>query len=139
MITYKLCDNEADWRYVREQVFMIEQGFHEEFDEIDQTAEHITIYEDSKLVGCGRLYPKYKSGDCYCIGRIAIMSEFRKLGYGAVVIEKLEAIAKKNCAMSVELDAQCRAMNFYEKLGYEACGEIHLDEHVPHIKMRKSL
>lgn len=139
MITCKLCNHEADWRYVREQVFMIEQGFHEEFDDIDQSAIHITIYEDSTLVGCGRLYPKYKSMDCYCIGRIAIMSGFRKLGYGAFVIEQLETIAKKYCAKSVELDAQCRAMNFYEKLGYRTCGEMHLDEHVPHVRMRKIL
>ena len=29
---------------IREEVFMKEQGFHDEFDETDQTASHIVLY-----------------------------------------------------------------------------------------------
>ena len=44
MIEIKTKDNEQDYRYVRIEVFMKEQGFQNEFDEIDATAVHITVY-----------------------------------------------------------------------------------------------
>lgn len=37
------------------------------------------------------------------------------------------------------LDAQCRMQGFYERLNYQVDGEIHMDEHVPHVQMRKRL
>ena len=58
MIEIKTKDNEQDYRYVRIEVFMKEQGFQNEFDEIDATAVHITVYVDGTLAGCARCFPK---------------------------------------------------------------------------------
>ena len=41
--------------------------------------------------------------------------------------------------MQVFVSAQVRAMPFYESLGYTVEGEQYMDEHCPHIRMRKAL
>ena len=54
MIEIKTKDNEQDYRYVRIEVFMKEQGFQNEFDEIDATAVHITGTSPVSPSGTGR-------------------------------------------------------------------------------------
>ena len=46
-----------DAKYIREEVFMKEQGFQDEFDEIDYHCLHLVI-EDDKAIGCARMYEK---------------------------------------------------------------------------------
>lgn len=47
--------------------------------------------------------------------------------------------AERMGASTLLLDAQTRAIGFYEKLGYAVCGEEHMDGHVPHKMMKKRL
>ena len=106
-------DNNADAIKVRVKVFVEEQGFHDEFDETDNTAWHVIMYDGTRPLAVGRLYFNASSAH---IGRVADM------GY-----------------VNVELSAQCRVAEFYEKLGYAPEGEVYLDENQPHIKMTKRL
>ena len=76
MIEIKTKDNEQDYRYVRIEVFMKEQGFQNEFDEIDATAVHITVYVDGTLAGCARCFPKEEEA-AWVFGRIAVLPQFR--------------------------------------------------------------
>lgn len=138
MITVKRMDNEKDYRVVREEVFMKEQGFQNEFDDIDAIALHITLYVDGKLAGCARCFPASEPAT-YVFGRIAVRKEYRGSGLGARLLQELEKAAKDKKALHAVLDAQCRAAAFYEKQGYCKSGEEHMDEHVPHIQMRKDL
>lgn len=39
---------------------------------------------------------------------------------------------------TIYLSAQLQAKGFYEKLGYLAYGDEYMDEHCPHIMMKKS-
>ena len=39
----------------------------------------------------------------------------------------------------VELSAQCRVADFYNKQGYTGLNDIHMDEYCPHTWMRKNL
>lgn len=139
MITYRYEQNELDWHTVRETVFIQEQGFCEEFDEIDTIANHVTIYVDGELAGCGRCFPTGKEKHLYTLGRIAVLKPYRKMALGSKILQELEAIARQKGANAVTLDAQCRAMPFYCKAGYHVCGELHMDEHVPHKQMKKEL
>ena len=81
MIEIKTKDNEQDYRYVRIEVFMKEQGFQNEFDEIDATAVHITVYVDGTLAGCARCFPKEEEA-AWVFGRIAVLPQFRHQGLG---------------------------------------------------------
>ena len=91
MIEIKTKDNEQDYRYVRIEVFMKEQGFQNEFDEIDATAVHITVYVDGTLAGCARCFPKEEEA-AWVFGRIAVLPQFRHQGLGGVLLSEMESI-----------------------------------------------
>lgn len=137
MIKFKSKDNEKDYRYVRETVFMKEQGFSYDQDDIDATAIHVTVYDGDQVVGCGRTFLIEKG--VYVLGRLAVLQPYRKLHYGQKIISQLEQIAKDQGAVTMELHAQDQAVPFYEKQGYSICGVAYMDEHVEHFPMRKVL
>ncbi len=137
---YKVIENfnEAlNAKKIREKVFMEEQGFENEFDEIDQQAIHIELYDEDKAIGCARMYSIYE--DTYILGRIAILKEYRGKNYGSKILDVLEEECKKRNVKKIELSAQVRASHFYEKNGYKKIGEEYLDEYCPHIRMVKKL
>lgn len=132
-------ENCPEAKTIREEIFMKEQGFQIEFDDIDPVAWHLLVYIDGKAVATGRLYPKEGAISTYLLGRIAVRSDWRGKHLGEFVVRRLEEFAQMKGAKFLELSAQMQAKGFYEKLGYEAYGSTYLDEHCPHIGMRKAL
>ena len=124
---------------IRRKVFVEEQGFQKEFDEIDLTAEHLVLYDGDIPKAVGRMFREDPQKPVYTIGRIAVLKEFRGEGLGRIVVEELERQAKKEGGTAMKLSAQCRAQKFYEKLHYDAAGDIYYDEFCPHICMKKEL
>ena len=59
---------------IRTEVFMEEQGFKNEFDEIDERATHFVAVENSTPVAVCRLYYSIDR-KCYVIGRIAVLKD----------------------------------------------------------------
>lgn len=123
---------------IRITVFVDEQGFSNELDEIDNTAVHALLYKDSKAVATARMYPK-DNGKAFYLGRIAVLKEFRGLNLGYEIVDAMLKKAKALGAEKCEISAQCQAMGFYNKLGFKEEGETYLDEHCPHIHMEKIL
>jgi predicted GNAT family N-acyltransferase len=130
-----------DLRSIRELVFVEEQGFTDEFDDvdIDNTSFHLLLYIEGKPVATGRLYQKAPFQDVYIIGRLAVLSEYRNLNLGSIVLTSLEDKAKHCGATSIELSAQCRVQGFYEKHGYRSINNSYLDGDCPHILMIKNI
>lgn len=124
---------------IRETVFMKEQGFADEFDELDASSHHLVLYEGDRPIACGRLrlYPEHKND--YKMERIAVLAENRGQGLGARIMEEMEQKALSLGGNRAWLHAQCRAEEFYRKLGYAAAGEPDFEEYCPHIMMRKTL
>lgn len=129
-----LCE---DARVIREEVFVREQGFVNEFDDIDGNAVHFVLYVDGKAAGTCRIY----CGDDneFHLGRLAVLSDFRGMSLGQMLIAEAERCASGIGAESITLSAQVRVKDFYEKFGYSAVGEEYPDEGCPHIKMVKML
>ncbi len=122
---------------LRNEVFVLEQGFKNEFDETDKSCTHLVLYANRVPVAVGRLF---KSGEgVYTLGRIAVRKAFRGMGLGREVMRLLEERARLDGAETTVVSAQCRARGFYESLGYEASGEVYLDEFCEHIHMEKKL
>lgn len=135
---YKIFDTlPQEAKDIRTTVFIDEQGFKNEFDDIDKTAKHILIYHDGKPVGVGRFFTDDEK--TYHIGRIAVLKPYRKYGYGKEIIFSIENELKKLNAEKVTLSAQTRVGGFYEKCGYKKVGEEYFDEFCPHIEMVKNL
>ncbi len=136
-ITKGLQDN-PDAAEIRKKVFIEEQGFVNEFDEIDEKAYHLVIYVDKIPAATGRIYYK-ESPDVQIIGRLAVIKELRGKALGKLLINELEKLAVKNNAEIVELSAQERVKDFYLKSGYNQVSGVYFDELCPHILMQKNL
>lgn len=127
-----------DAKMIREEVFVIEQGFAEEFDKTDSQSKHIVLYIHNRPAATCRYYFD-ESKDCYIIGRVAVLPAFRGTGLGKKVMELAEKSIAENGGKNIQLSAQTRVQGFYEKCGYTAKGEAYLDQDCPHICMEKTL
>ncbi len=123
---------------IREEVFMKEQGFHDEFDETDQTASHIVLYIENIPAATCRFFPGQPQGE-YIVGRIAVRKEYRGHSLGSRVLAAAESEIRMLGGRKVILHAQQQARPFYEKQGYSVYGEPDFDEDCPHIWMQKEL
>jgi len=152
-ITKGLDDN-PDAKFIRQKVFVEEQGFIDEFDDMDEKAWHLVLYQNNNPVATGRLFSKDAARSQYSqktannlneqdgtdqkiIGRVAVMQEYRGRSLGEKIMLELERVAKEKGAKSIELSAQERAIGFYEKLGYKQTGDLYFDEFCPHRLMEK--
>lgn len=129
-----LCE---DSKRIRNEVFTQEQGFVNEFDNIDDIASHIVFYDNNKAYGVCR----YFKDDTleYHIGRIAIIKSYRKRNLGNYIMKVAEENIIKDGGKRIVLSAQLQAKGFYERNGYISYGEAYLDEHCIHINMKKDL
>jgi predicted GNAT family N-acyltransferase len=140
MITNKFYDRLCEpAKSIREQVFVREQGFQNEFDAFDDTAIHLVLFQNGSAVATGRLIEKTEKDGTFIIGRVAVLPQYRELHLGSDILRLLEGKAQSLNAKKIELSAQCRVQKFYEKNGYHASGDIYLDESCEHIHMEKSL
>lgn len=125
-------------RMIRTKVFMDEQGFKNEFDEIDRISIHIVIFEASSPVAACRIYHS-KERQCYVVGRLAVLKDNRGKELGSKLLSAAEKEIISRNGEIAELSAQVRASIFYEKNGYYSLGEYYNDEGCPHVWMRKDL
>lgn len=125
-----------DAKRIREAVFMQEQGFKNEFDDIDGIAVHLVGFENGEAAATCRIFAE--NGE-YILGRVAVMKELRGRGFGSEIITQAEKEVIKRGGKSLSAHSQCRIREFYESLGYECFGEIDYDEYCPHIWMKKQL
>lgn len=127
-------------KIIRTQVFVKEQGFSKdlEFDEYENIATHLVGFIDEDFAATSRFYYS-KNHNAYLIGRIAVKKEHRKKGLGALIVAGAEEEIKKIGGEKAVIHAQLRVKKFYESIGYQAFGEIDLEEGVEHIMMEKSL
>ena len=139
-ITKKLTkglDGNPEAQAIRQAVFVEEQGFQQEFDEIDPIALHLVVWADGTPVATGRVFPSNAAPGVWTIGRVAVQKSCRGRNFGALVVRELEQAARERGAQSFALSAQTRAKGFYEAIGYHAHGETYLDEYCPHVRMTK--
>lgn len=126
---------------IRTEVFVVEQEFKEEFDDIDNNCTFLVMYDNDLPVAMCRYFKvEDKSYDnTYVIGRIAVIKEYRGKGIGSEIVAEGEKRIRDIGAEYAVLSAQLRAKEFYKKLGYVSEGETYYEEWCEHIKMRKKL
>ena len=125
-------------REIRKAVFIREQGFQNEFDEIDRTAVHLVLYDGELPVATCR-YFRDAGKQTYVAGRIAVVKSCRKKGCGKQILEEAERQIRALGEKRIGLSAQVQARGFYETLGYHAEGGVYYDESCPHVWMWKEL
>ncbi len=122
---------------VRIPVFVEEQGFVDEVDEIDGTATHFVLFSDDQrpLATC-RVFAQ---DGAYVLGRLCVLKEHRGKAYGSDLVAAAERYVQSVGGESLALHSQYHARGFYERLGYVAYGEVEDEQGCPHIWMKKRL
>lgn len=125
-----------DAKNIRIEVFMKEQGFENEFDEIDNLCHHIVAFDEGKPIGTCRFF---KENNHYTIGRVAVLKEYRNQHIGNLLLKSAEKEIKRINGDVIVVHAQVRVSSIYEKQGYIQFGQIDDDEGVPHKWMKKKI
>jgi len=123
---------------IRTKVFIEEQGFKDEFDDLDSNANHLVMFDGGKPIGTCRFYFD-KNKNVWIFGRLAVIKEYRGKHLGAELLESAEKYILEENGKEIRLHSQTYAEKFYSKYGYEVCSGIEYDEHCPHIWMKKVL
>lgn len=123
---------------IRREVFMREQGFTNEFDQIDAIATHLVLYHQGQPAGVCRFFPASQPG-VWDFGRLAVKRQYRDKHFGSLLLEEAEEQVRRLGGKKLTLMAQIRVQRFYEKNGYKPVGEPCSDEGCPHIWMEKEL
>ncbi len=122
---------------VRIPVFVEEQGFVDEIDEIDGTATHFVLFDEAKApIATCRVFVQEGA---YILGRLCVLKAHRGKGYGGLLVTAAEEYVRSVGGESLTLHSQYPAKAFYERLGYSAYGEVEDEQGCPHIWMKKQL
>jgi predicted GNAT family N-acyltransferase len=124
---------------VRRAVFVVEQGGppEEEPDALDAQAQHYLVEEGERPVGTARILLA-RDGVAW-LGRICLLPEARRQGWGRALVACLVEEARGMGAREARLHAQAWAVPFYERLGFRVEGEPFEEAGIPHRRMRRRL
>ena len=120
-------------KHIRKSVFTQEQNVPEslDFEGKDPDAIHALVRDGNRHVGTGRML-----NDGH-IGRVAVLKEYRGMGFGKNITIALIEEAKRLGIKRVFLGAQLHAVDFYKKWGFSEYGEVFLDAGIEHIHMER--
>lgn len=130
----KWIDDHAQLKNIREKVFIQEQKVTPEleWDGMDEKAIHFLVFKDEEAIGCARAIVIKSQMQ---LGRMAVLKEYRGQGAGSTLIEKAIVTAKLKQLSGIHISAQCNAINFYVKFGFEVMGDTYLDAEILHRDM----
>ena len=120
---------------IRQQVFVVEQGIDPALEwtgDDDQFRSILAFDADQNPIGTGRVKVAATTAT---IGRMAVLKDWRGAGVGTAILSRLIEIGKADGADKFELSAQVSAIDFYQKLGFIALGDVYLDADIEHRKM----
>ena len=127
---------------LRFTVFVGEQGVPAEIelDELDRpgaACSHFLMIEDGRPIGTFRC--SYESPDTVHFQRFCILPEMRGREYGRAALDFVREKYAKEGVRRITLNAQCRAVGFYEKCGFTVTSGVFDDAGIPHQAMEAIL
>lgn len=126
-------------RELRRQVFIEEQGVPEaeEWDGRDKDAIHLLASRDGRPMGTARIL---LLGSTAKIGRVCVLPEARGTGLGVALLRAAMDVLRGCPGVThATLGAQVQVIGFYERLGFQAHGDIYDDAGIPHRDMTRAL
>lgn len=124
---------------LRSEVFVVEQDcVYQDIDDKDQKALHVIGMKAGRMVAYARVFKPGDYFDLASVGRVVVVRDERKFGYGIIIMKNaIEIIQKEFGETSIKVSAQAYLKKFYESLGFRAFGESYLEDGIPHIAMIK--
>ena len=126
----------------RFEVFVCEQKIVEEqdFDDKDKVCHHIMLKENDKVVAYCRIVPKEIGYDYTSIGRVLVLSSYRRKGIAQEMIKVALDFIKNNLNENiVVLSGQLYAKGLYESVGFNVISDVYDEVNIPHVKMKVEL
>ena len=123
---------EQDAKFIRKQVFIIEQNIpeEEEWDDQDMISDHFVVYDQDQPIATARLLQNNS------VGRAAVLKAYRGQGIGRMIMLEIIRQAHQQDRKFLHLSSQVHAISFYEKLGFSIQGDAYDECGIPHIKMQ---
>lgn len=123
---------EQDAKFIRKQVFIIEQNIpeEEEWDDQDMISDHFVVYDQDQPIATARLLQNNS------VGRVAVLKAYRGQGIGRMIMLEIIRQAHQQDLKFLHLSSQVHAISFYEKLGFSIQGDAYDECGIPHIKMQ---
>lgn len=128
--------HKAILRAIRESVFIIEQKVPKalEWDEKDEQALHVLAVANTGVgIGTGRISQQGQ------IGRMAVLSTWRNAGVDSALLVKLIQLASQHQIAPLFLNAQTKAIPFYQRHGFHCTGDKFMEAGIPHQRMEQNL
>jgi len=125
-------------KIVREEVFVKEQGFACDDDDIDAVATHFVAFNGYEPVGACRIYNDNEK-NTFVLGRLCTRQVCRGKGVGKLLVSETEKYVSEIGGKKMILQAQYRVKDFYSGLGYKEYGDIEYEEGCALIWMKKEL
>lgn len=126
----------------RFEVFVCEQKIVEdqEFDDKDKVSYHIMLKENDKVVAYCRIVPKEIGYDYTSIGRVLVLSSYRRKGIAQEMIKVALDFIKNNLNENiVVLSGQLYTKGLYESVGFNVISDVYDEVNIPHVKMKVEL
>ena len=119
---------------VRQDVFVVEQSCaYADIDARDAEARTVHLWiedDDGRVVSTLRLLSDGESG--HRIGRVATLPANRRLGYSGALIRRAINLS----GPPIVLSAQAHLVEWYERFGFEVCGQRWIEDGIEHAPMR---
>ena len=122
---------------IRTKVFCEEQKISKEieFDNLDHLCSHFLIFDDKKAIATARVRQKEKN--LLKIERVAVLSEFRRLKAGSILIQNIiKYYMNLDDNKSIILHSQVAVADFYKTLNFISYGNQFFEDGIPHIAMK---
>lgn len=121
---------------LRNAVFIVEQNCaYQDIDGLDETAYHMWLEDENGIAAYVRLLPPGVRFDDSVIGRVIAVR--RRSGVGSQIVRTAQsAVREVFGTVSVAIEAQVYAREFYEKLGFVQQSDEFDEDGIPHILMR---
>lgn len=123
---------------LRSEVFVAEQECaFQDVDGLDPVCMHVLGSEGTRLVAYARILPEglWRPGSV-SIGRIVSSPRARRRGLGAEALARaLDYLHESGNTLPIELEAQHRLADFYERFGFECVGEAYVKDGQLHVVM----
>lgn len=122
---------------LRSEVFVVEQNcVFLDMDNKDQKCVHLLGWIGEDLAASVRIVPAGVSYAEPSIGRVVTSPKYRRTGLGKLLMEEAIRITTQlHGNQPIRIGAQLYLKNFYTSLGFDAEGEIYMEDGIEHIEM----
>ncbi len=103
----------------------------------DANRMHFVAMNGNTVVGTVSMRPL--STEVVKLRQMAVADGLQGKGIGQQLVAFAEEMMREFAYSKMVMDARCVAVPFYQKLGYEAYGDVFIDVLVEHIAMKKTL